>query len=113
ASRQASPSASAGSVAPVSAPQVTFNREIAPIVFRSCATCHRPGEAAPFSLLTYSDVKRHARQIAEVTQARTMPPWLPEPQKLKLADTLRLPDAQIKLFRDWVEQGALEGDAPD
>ena len=43
--------------------QVTFNRDIAPIIFHSCSTCHRPGEAAPFSLLTYSDVKKHARQI--------------------------------------------------
>src|SRR6266567_4190 len=71
------------------APQITFNRDIAPIIFRSCAACHRPAEAAPFSLLDYSGVKKHARQIAEVTQSRAMPPWLPEPQKLKLADELR------------------------
>jgi tetratricopeptide (TPR) repeat protein len=94
-------------------PQVTFDRDVAPIIFRSCATCHHPGEAAPFSLLTYSDVKKHARQIAEVTQSRAMPPWLPEPQKLKFADDLRLPDAQIELIRRWVEQGAVEGDARD
>ncbi len=93
--------------------QVTFNRDIAPIVFRSCATCHRPGEAAPFPLLKYSDVKRHARQIVEVTQSRAMPPWLPEPQKLKFADELRLSDAEINLIRSWVEQGEVEGDAAD
>ncbi len=93
--------------------QVTFNRDIAPIVFRSCATCHRPGEAAPFSLLNYSDVKKHARQIAEVTQSRAMPPWLPEPQKLKFADELRLADAEINLIQRWVEQGAVEGDPAD
>ncbi len=68
--------------------QVTFNRDIAPIMFRSCATCHRPGEAGPFPLLTYSDAKKHARQIAEVTRSRAMPPWLPEPQELKFADEL-------------------------
>ncbi|HZW78883.1 MAG TPA: hypothetical protein VFF50_00310, partial [Candidatus Deferrimicrobiaceae bacterium] len=66
-----------------SATQVTFNRDVAPIIFSSCASCHRPGEAAPFSLLTYEDVKKHARQIAEVTRTRNMPPWLPEPQELK------------------------------
>lgn len=93
--------------------EVTFNRDVAPIVFRSCATCHQPGEAAPFSLLTYSDVKKHARQIAEVTAARTMPPWLPEPQKLKFADDLRLSEAQIELFREWFDQGAIEGDPRD
>ena len=69
---------------------VTFNRDIAPIIFHSCSTCHRPGEAAPFSLLTYSDVKKHARQIADVTRSRVMPPWLPEPQELKFADEMRL-----------------------
>ena len=92
---------------------VTFNHDIAPIVFRSCATCHRPGEAAPFSLLNYSDVKKHARQIVDVTQSRAMPPWLPEPQKLKFADELRLSDAEINLIRSWVEQGEVEGEAAD
>jgi tetratricopeptide (TPR) repeat protein len=96
-----------------SAPAVTFNRDIAPIIFRSCATCHRPGEAAPFSLLTYSAVKKHARQIAEVTRSRAMPPWLPEPQELKFADELRLPEAEIERIQHWVEQGAVEGDAGD
>src|SRR5947207_15607451 len=62
------------------AQQVTFNRDIAPIVFQYCAPCHRPGEAGPFPLLTYSDAKAHARQIAAVTATRFMPPWLPEPQ---------------------------------
>jgi Flp pilus assembly protein TadD len=92
---------------------VTFNRDIAPIIFHSCATCHHPGEAGPFPLLTYSDVKKHARQIADVTQARTMPPWLPDPQKLKFADELRLPNAQIDLIQRWVAQSEIEGDPAD
>jgi tetratricopeptide (TPR) repeat protein len=82
-------------------------------MFRSCATCHRPGEAGPFSLLTYSDAKKHARQIAEVTRSRAMPPWLPEPQELKFADELRLTESEIKLIERWVEQGAVEGDRAD
>src|ERR1700736_2601184 len=57
--------------------QVTFSRDIAPILFRSCAPCHRPGEAAPFSLLSFADAKTHAHQIAAVTERRIMPPWLP------------------------------------
>jgi Flp pilus assembly protein TadD len=93
--------------------QVTFNRDIAPILFHSCSTCHRTGEAAPFSLLTYSDAKRHARQIADVTRSRAMPPWLPEPQELKFADELRLSDAEINLIARWAEQGAIEGNAAD
>lgn len=92
---------------------ITFNRDIAPILFHSCAACHRPSEAAPFSLLTYSDVKKHARQIAEVTKSRAMPPWLPEPQQLKFADEQRLSDAEIDRIATWVEQGAVEGDPKD
>jgi tetratricopeptide (TPR) repeat protein len=82
-------------------------------MFRSCATCHRPSEAGPFSLLTYSEAKKHARQIAEVTRSRAMPPWLPEPQELKFADELRLTESEIKLIERWVEQGAVEGDRAD
>jgi tetratricopeptide (TPR) repeat protein len=96
-----------------SEPPVTFNRDIAPIIFSSCASCHRPGEAAPFSLLKYEDVKRHARQIAEVTRTRNMPPWLPEPQELKFADEMRLPTEQIDLIQKWVDQGAAEGNPAD
>jgi len=93
--------------------QVTFNRDIAPIIFHSCGTCHRPGEAAPFSLLTYSEVKKHARQIADVTRSRSMPPWLPEPQPLKFADEMRLSDEQINLILTWLEQGEAEGNAAE
>src|ERR1700683_2086338 len=60
-------------------PQITFNRDIAPIIFRNCAPCHHPGEAGPFPLLSYADVRTHGRQIAFVTLKRIMPPWLPEP----------------------------------
>jgi tetratricopeptide (TPR) repeat protein len=108
---QSSASQSSSEVSP--AERITFNRDIAPIIFRSCATCHRPGEAAPFSLLNYSDVKKHARQIVDVTQSRAMPPWLPEPQKLKFADELRLSEVEINLIKSWVEQGELEGNPAD
>ncbi len=94
-------------------PQVTFNRDIAPIFYRSCAQCHRSGEAAPFSLLTYTDAKSHARQIAAVTRSRFMPPWLPEPGPLKFADELRLSESDIARIQDWVEQGAPEGNPAD
>ncbi len=79
---------------------VTFNREIAPIVFENCAPCHRPGEVAPFPLLTYRDVKRRARQIAEVTETRYMPPWLPMPGHGEFRDPRRLSDGEIA----WIGQ---------
>ena len=72
----------------------TYTRDIAPILFRSCAPCHRPGEAAPFSLLTYSDAKRHASQIADVTKRHFMPPWLPQEGYGEFQDERRLSDAE-------------------
>jgi Flp pilus assembly protein TadD len=93
--------------------EITFNRDIAPIVFHICANCHRPGEAGPFSLLTYDDVKSHGRQIVSVTGRRFMPPWLPEGGDFPFADELRLSDEQIALFRAWYEAGEPQGDAKD
>ncbi len=93
--------------------QVTFNRDVAPIVFQSCARCHRPGESGPFPLRTYDDVKKHARQIEIVTRTRFMPPWLPEPQGLAFADESRLSEEQISTIKKWVHEGAPEGDPAD
>src|SRR5215831_7594805 len=93
----------------VRAAPVTFFHDIAPIVRRNCAPCHRPGEAAPFPLLTYEDVKRHARQIADVTKRRYMPPWLPEAGSGAFVEERRLSDAQIRLIDEWVNQGAPAG----
>lgn len=92
---------------------VTFNRDVAPIIFKNCAPCHRPGEAGPFSLLTYEDVKKHAGQIVYVTKERIMPPWLPEPQPLKFADEARLTDGELDLIQKWVDGGKLQGEAAD
>jgi tetratricopeptide (TPR) repeat protein len=91
----------------------TFTRDVAPIVYKECATCHRPGEAAPFPLLTYADLKGRARQIAEVTESRFMPPWMPEPGHGAFVGERRLTDAQIATLQRWVERGAPEGDAGD
>jgi TolA-binding protein len=88
---------------------VTFNKQIAGIVYKNCSPCHRPGESAPFPLLSYDDAKRHAAQIAKVTHDRFMPPWLPEPGYGDFAEERRLTDAQIQLFQDWVKQGSPAG----
>ena len=75
---------------------VTFHRDVAPILNSNCSSCHRPGEAAPFSLLTYSDAKRRSSQIAEVNRRRFMPPWLPEQSHEVFIGARRLTDAQIE-----------------
>ena len=92
---------------------VTFNREIAPILFDNCARCHHAGEAAPFSLLSYDDAKKHAKQIVQATQRRFMPPWLPEKGYGEFVGERRLDEIQIRLIKRWVEDGAVEGAASD
>ena len=90
---------------------ITFNRDIAPLVFEHCATCHRPGTAAPFSLLTYRDARPWARAIKQATLSRSMPPWKPAPgYGGPFIGDRRLSDAQIALIARWVDAGALAGD---
>jgi Flp pilus assembly protein TadD/mono/diheme cytochrome c family protein len=93
--------------------RVTFNKDVAPIIFAHCASCHRPGQIAPFSLLTYEDVKARADRIAVVAAQRLMPPWKPEFGKGEFLGQRRLTDAQIRTIVEWVAQGAMEGDASD
>jgi tetratricopeptide repeat protein len=91
----------------------TFTRDIAPIIFRRCSRCHRPGQSGPFSLLSYGDVAKRARQVAEVTASRFMPPWLPEPGHGDFAGERRLAAQEIEQIRLWVAHGAPEGRAED
>jgi len=88
---------------------LTFSKDIAPIIFENCSTCHRPGDAAPFSLLNFADVQKRARQIAEVTHRRLMPPWLPAPGYNEFVGQRSLSELQIAMIQRWVEQGAPEG----
>ncbi|HET8964662.1 MAG TPA: tetratricopeptide repeat protein [Candidatus Acidoferrum sp.] len=92
---------------------VSFTRDIAPIVFRSCAPCHHSGEAGPFPLLTYGDVKSHARQIADVTRKRLMPPWLPSTDGLPFEEDAHLSEHDIALFQKWLDDGLHEGNSND
>ncbi len=89
--------------------RVEFSRDIAAIVFHSCTPCHHAGEAGPFPLVTYGDVKSHARQIADITRKRLMPPWLPSPDSPRFQEDSHLSDQQIALFQKWVADGLPEG----
>ncbi len=99
--------------APAPAQTVTFNKQIAPIIYNNCSSCHRPGEAAPFPLLSYQDVFKRGRLIAAVTQARYMPPWKPEETSYAFKDERRLKTSEIALIQDWVKQGMPEGNASE
>jgi tetratricopeptide (TPR) repeat protein/mono/diheme cytochrome c family protein len=93
--------------------QITFNKQIAPILFANCAACHHEGGSGPFGLLEYQEVKKRARQIVTVTGSRYMPPWLPEQGHGEFADARRLSDEQIETIRRWVDGGMIEGDRAD
>ena len=88
---------------------VTFNGQIAPIVYQRCASCHRPGQAAPFSLLSYEDVAKRAQLIQAVTQTRYMPPWHAEPGYGSFKGERRMLDGEIELIARWVDAGMPEG----
>jgi len=89
----------------------TFNTDIAPILYANCASCHRPGEVAPFPLLTYQDAAKRAALIAGAVSGRFMPPWKAEPGYGDFAAARRLTAAQIALIQEWAKAGAPEGDA--
>jgi tetratricopeptide (TPR) repeat protein/mono/diheme cytochrome c family protein len=91
----------------------TFTRDVAPVFFRNCGDCHHPGGAGPFSLLSYQEAKKHAKQIASVTGRRYMPPWLPEPGHGDFLGARRLTDAQIDTIARWAQAGAPEGNPSD
>ena len=89
---------------------VTFSEHVAPIVFANCTPCHRPGEAAPFSLLSYRDVRPLAKAIATATASHVMPPWKAGPSDFPFANARQLSRDQIATIQTWVADGALEGD---
>ncbi len=93
--------------------QVTFTKDVAPIVFGKCAQCHRPGGSAPFSLLTFDAARSHATQMALLTRSRVMPPWKADPLGHKFVGLDPLTDAEIQVFEKWVSSGAREGDPRD
>ena len=100
-------------VASADAAAPTFDHDIAPIVYDNCVSCHRSGEGRAIFAGTYTDVKKRAEQIVDVTHDRYMPPWKPEPGYGNFVGSRRLSDEQIKLIADWSAAGCPEGDAKD
>jgi len=94
----------------LAADKVTFIGTIAPILYQNCVTCHRSGEAAPFALITYDDVKKRGSLIASVTQSRYMPPWHAAHGYGEFTAERSLTDAQIAAIGEWVKQGMPQGD---
>ena len=92
---------------------VTFNKDVAPIFYKNCTNCHRPGEVAPMSLLTYADARPWAKSIATHVANGTMPPWQADPAYGHFLNDRRLSDADKATIAAWVAAGAPEGGAAD
>jgi hypothetical protein len=83
---------------------VTFHEDVEPVLQKRCQTCHRPGEAAPFSMLTYQDARPWASSMKKAVVSRMMPPWHAEPGIGHFGNDRRLPQADIDIAR-WADAG--------
>src|SRR5579872_7627375 len=92
---------------------VTFNKDALPVMQKRCQACHRPGEVAPMSFLTYQEARPWAKAIREAVLTRKMPPWFADPHYGAFSNDARLADGEIETIKAWVDGGAVEGDAHD
>ena len=99
--------------APTTAATTTFHKDVAPILQKHCQGCHRPGEVAPFSLLTYTDARPWAKAMKNAVLSEQMPPWFADPKYGHFANDRRLSSDEIKTLVAWVDGGAAEGDKKD
>jgi hypothetical protein len=91
----------------------TYTKDVAPILFRNCTTCHRPGEIAPMSLLTYDDVRPRAKDIRDEVSEGHMPPWHADAPKGTFINERGLTEQEKRTLLQWVANGAPRGDAND
>jgi hypothetical protein len=89
--------------------EVTFSKDVAPILFANCVYCHRSGEIGPFSMTTYEHTRPWAKSIKQAVLARKMPPWPADPAYGNLLNNTRLSDRDIQTIVNWVDGGALQG----
>ena len=92
---------------------VTFNKDVLPILQKNCQTCHRAGQAAPMSFLTYKDTRPWAKAMKAAVVTRKMPPWFADPQFGHFLNDHSLKQREIDIIAKWADTGAAEGDAKD
>src|SRR5690348_15669059 len=102
-----------GLLVQAAAPPPTFAKDVAPIVQQNCQICHRPGEAAPFSLLTYEQARPWAKAIKSAVVTKKMPPWFADPQFGKFSNDASLSRSDINTLVAWADAGAPLGDPND
>lgn len=91
--------------------EITWAQHIAPIVFKNCTPCHRPGQSGPFNLLTYADAVKKAKLIKFVTQTGYMPPWPAEPNYTHFIGERVLSKQEITWIKEWTEKNCPRGDS--
>lgn len=94
-------------------PKITFYHDIQPLLFANCTSCHRPGQSAPFPLITYNDAVKHAQMMSSVTHSGYMPPWKADTAYRKFTDQRTLTQSDIDLLDLWIAGGMEVGDAAD
>jgi mono/diheme cytochrome c family protein len=100
----------AGQQNPSPPKEVTYNRDVAPILYKNCVVCHRPNDIAPMSLMTYKDTRPWTRAIRDAVVQRKMPPWHADPQVGDFINDPRLSTDDIATIDAWIRTGAKEGD---
>src|SRR5208337_92627 len=94
-------------------PSVTFNKDVLPILQKNCQTCHRPGQIAPMSFLTYKETRPWAKAMKAAVASRKMPPWFADPQVGRFLNDHSLKQSEIETIAKWANTGAGEGDPKD
>jgi mono/diheme cytochrome c family protein len=92
---------------------LTFTKDIAPIIYKNCSSCHRQGEIAPMSLVDYKEIRPWAKAIREKVVTREMPPWHPDPSFGHWSNDRRMSQKEIDTIVAWVDAGAKEGNPKD
>src|ERR1700731_4182262 len=95
----------------VAKPEITYNKDVAPLLEKHCVACHRPNDIAPMSLMTYGEVLPFAGMIRESVVQRKMPPWHADPAFGEFTNDARLSDAEIAAIIAWVKNGTKRGEA--
>jgi len=92
---------------------LTFSKDVLPVLEKNCQSCHRPGQVAPMSLLTYRDARPWAKAIKAAVMARKMPPWFADPNYGHFSNDRSLKQSEIDTLVKWADSGAVEGDPKD
>src|SRR5581483_1935515 len=103
----------AGAAIAAAATNVTFNKDVLPVLQKNCQSCHRPGEAAPMSFLTYQDTRPWAKAIKAAVLSKKMPPWSADAKYGHFLNERRLSESEISALTTWADNGAPEGSAKD